>query len=463
MKIEKDIFNQYLSGTERHPEISVLVPVYNVELYLEQCLDSLTSQTFKNIEIICVDDGSTDMSGDILDQYAVSDSRIKVIHKENTGYGNSMNVAMEHATGNYIAILESDDFAEPDMLQRLYETAKIHKVDVVKGTYYNYRNGKDIRSDRVDDYPKGMVLNCILYPAILRLPDTIWSCLYSHSFLLEHKICFHETPGASYQDISFALQVWFWAERVLFIEDPLLHYRRDNPTSSMNNPSKLFCVFDEYKWSEEKLEDILKDSLVLRQYFTATKYCDYLSHYRRVGVQYQYALLVRLEQSLLEDRKKGWIDESAFIPTIWEQIHEIEIDRNQFFKKTARPTPDARPIACNVKNRQVYEEAFFETLKIYPKIFIYGAGQVGKRLAKSIQQRGGKVDAFLVTKITKEDSMCMGIPIIQVQEAVPMADSCGVVIAVTEWSQYELYGILEKYGFCHIFRTDEVVRKSFCS
>ena len=72
MKIEKDIFNQYLSGTERHPEISVLVPVYNVELYLEQCLDSLTSQTFKNIEIICVDDGSTDMSGDILDQYAVS-------------------------------------------------------------------------------------------------------------------------------------------------------------------------------------------------------------------------------------------------------------------------------------------------------------------------------------------------------------------------------------------------------
>lgn len=463
MKAEKYVLDQLMYEKKQIPEISVLVPVYNVDLYLEQCLDSLIGQTFKNIEIICVDDGSTDESGKVLDRYASFDSRIKVIHKENTGYGSSMNIAMDCAVGNYIAILESDDFAEPDMLQKLYEAAITHKSDVVKGTYYNYRDGKDVCSDRVDDYPKDTVLNCVSCPAILRLPDTIWSCLYKHSFLLENKIRFHETPGASYQDISFALQVWALAERVAFIATPLLHYRRDNPTSSMNNPTKLFCVFDEYKWAEERLESILEKSLVLRQYFTGTKYCDYLSHYRRVGVQYQYALLVRLEQSLCKDRAKGWIAESAFLPAVWTQICEIETDRDRFFKRTSKPVPDARLATCNFENGQVYEEAFFRTLSTYQKVFIYGAGQVGKGLAETIQRQGGQVDAFLVTQIEERQSAYMGIPIMEVREAVSEADSCAVVIAVAEWSQYELYGILERYGFRHIFRTDEAIRRAFYS
>lgn len=456
MKAEAYVLQQ--TKAEKQPEISVLVPVCNVEGYLEQCLDSLVVQTFHDIEIICIDDGSTDGSAAILDQYGASDLRIKVLHKENTGYGNTMNVAMDLAEGRYIAILESDDFAEPNMLERLHKTAEAHEADVVKGTYYNFRDGKDIRSDRVDPYPKGVAVNCLSCPEIIRLPDTIWSCLYRRSFLIEHGIRFHETPGASYQDISFALQVWLQAKRVLFIEDPLLHYRRDNPASSMNNPTKLFCVFDEYKWAEEKLKAVLDSSLVLRRYFTATKYCDYLNHYHRVGVQYQYALLVRLEQSLYEDKEKGWVDEKTFIPVIWNQIREIEAGRDSFFKKTARPVPDARLAACHFKNETVYGEAFFEHLKIYPKVFIYGAGKVGRRLAEVIQARGGHTEAFLVTRSGENPVSCMGIPVMEVEKAVPMAENCAVVIAVTEWSQYELYMILEKYGFCHIYRTDELIR-----
>ena len=80
----------------------------------------------------------------------------------------------------------------------------------------------------------------------------------------------------------------------------------------MNNPSKLFCVFEEYDWVEEMMQGILKSNAIICQYFSASKYRDFLNHYYRVGTQYQYALLVRLEQSLLEDRKKGWIDEISF-------------------------------------------------------------------------------------------------------------------------------------------------------
>lgn len=137
------------------PKISVLVPVYNVEAYLDQCMQSLLAQTFLDMEIICVDDGSTDNSARILDHYAASDERIRILRKENTGYGNSMNVALDHAVGEYVAILESDDFAEPDMLQRLYETAAARDIDVVKADYYNYRNGEDIKADRLREYSKG--------------------------------------------------------------------------------------------------------------------------------------------------------------------------------------------------------------------------------------------------------------------------------------------------------------------
>ena len=100
-------------------EISILVPVYNVEKYLSACLDSILQQTYTDFEVICMDDGSPDRSGDILDAYAGKDERIRVIHKANAGYGETMNAAMQLAKGNYIGIVESDDTIECDMYQVL--------------------------------------------------------------------------------------------------------------------------------------------------------------------------------------------------------------------------------------------------------------------------------------------------------------------------------------------------------
>ena len=99
----------------RRPKVSVLVPVYNVEKYVGMCLDSLLCQTLKDMEIICIDDGSTDNSSAILAEYAKRDSRIIIITKENTGYGASMNLGLSRAKGEYIGIVESDDYALPEM------------------------------------------------------------------------------------------------------------------------------------------------------------------------------------------------------------------------------------------------------------------------------------------------------------------------------------------------------------
>ena len=94
------------------PKVSVIIPVYNVEKYLRQCLDSVINQTLKDIEIICVDDGSTDNCPNILDEYAAKDARIKIIHKKNEGYGKAMNVGISHASGEYIGIVEPDDYID---------------------------------------------------------------------------------------------------------------------------------------------------------------------------------------------------------------------------------------------------------------------------------------------------------------------------------------------------------------
>lgn len=125
--------------------VSVLVPIYNVEKYLSQCLDSLCAQTLKNIEFICINDGSTDNSGNILEKYAKNDSRFKIITKPNSGYGDSMNVGLEAATGEYIGIVESDDFAEPNMFEKLYKAAKNNNLDIVKSNCFFIAQKKGLR------------------------------------------------------------------------------------------------------------------------------------------------------------------------------------------------------------------------------------------------------------------------------------------------------------------------------
>ena len=102
-------------------KVSVVIPVYNVEKYLRECLDSVQKQTLQELEIICIDDGSTDSSGAILDEYAQKDSRFHVIHKKNEGYGKAMNIGMDLVTSPYVGIVESDDWIDSTMYQKLYQ------------------------------------------------------------------------------------------------------------------------------------------------------------------------------------------------------------------------------------------------------------------------------------------------------------------------------------------------------
>ena len=122
----------------KQPSVSILVPCYNVEKYLNQCLDSIVNQTLKDIEIICINDGSTDSTLDIIKSYADKDKRVKIIDKPNEGYGKSMNRGLDAATGEYVGIVESDDWVDTDMFKKLYDIASKNDADIVKSDFYVY-------------------------------------------------------------------------------------------------------------------------------------------------------------------------------------------------------------------------------------------------------------------------------------------------------------------------------------
>lgn len=440
------------------PKVSVLVPVYNVERYLSECLDSLINQTMKDIEIIAVDDGSTDSSGKILDEYAEKDSRIKVFHKRNTGYGNTMNVALSQATGEYVGILESDDFIAPDAFEKLYNTASEQQADVVKANYYRFYSNRTEFGDALHDYPKEFRFNAVMIPKIIDKADTIWSGFYRRSFLEQQKIHFHETPGAAFQDISFAIQVWVKAKRIYLLPDAFVYYRKDNGDSSMHNPRRTMNVFDEYEWLEELLKDDWKHCTVLEQSFVATKYRDYFNHYYRVAAPYQYALLLKIAESFEADLHAGRINKDAFRADVWEQIDRVHEDPYAFFTSSAKELHDPRFALCEFQNETLYVDGWIKGLSEFPQVIIYGAGQVGQWLHKCLQERKVPVTCFAVTAKEGNKSSCNGVPVHEIKDLMQYAASGAVIIAVTEALQYELYKNLVQYGFEHIYRLDSMLR-----
>ena len=135
----------------RTPKISVLVPCYNVERYLRQCLDSISAQTFNDMEILCLNDGSTDGTPAIIQEYADKDDRFILINKPNSGYGATMNVGLNTAKGKYIAIVESDDYIEPTMMEVLYNAVEENQLDLARCFYTVRDEVKGV--DYVVDYP----------------------------------------------------------------------------------------------------------------------------------------------------------------------------------------------------------------------------------------------------------------------------------------------------------------------
>ena len=299
------------------PKVSLVIPCCNVERYVEQCVRSAMAQTLSELQIICVNDGSVDGTLDILNQLAAEDSRIEVIDKVNTGYGNSMNVGFDAATGEYIAVLESDDFIDDDMLQVHYDLAVKHNLDVVKSNFFFYWSTpeeRNVHCGLLDAEECGRVVDPYEERHIFFIKPSIWSAMYKTSFIRENEIRFNETPGASYQDASFNFQVWLNAKRVWFIHEAYLHYRQDNEKSSINSPGKVYCVCDEYERMQGFVEEITDPDRAreMRAVLVVMKWDSYMWNYDRLAPELARGFLDRVVEEMRGHIDRGELDWGMF-------------------------------------------------------------------------------------------------------------------------------------------------------
>lgn len=354
------------------PKVSVVIPCYNVEKYLHQCLDSVVNQTLRELEIICVNDGSKDSTLSIIEEYAAKDSRIRIIDKPNGGYGESMNRGFDLATGEYIGIIESDDYAEPDMFEKLYACAKQYDLDVVKSGFFFYfskpaeRNvpnpiASPVTRERTfcptRDFGSKMEM-----VEFFNIKPTIWSAIYRKDFIRGNDIRFHETPGASYQDASFNFKVWTCAKRVRLMEECFLHYRQDNEASSINSPGKVYCICDEYEEMERFLETRPLEKGILEPIMIRIKYDSYNWNYERLSEPLQAEFIRRFHDDFKKHQTDGSLQKDYFEWYKWNSLHKIlyDPDRYHWFRvmeKNGEAVPEFYPVAtppkCTVDGSEV--------------------------------------------------------------------------------------------------------------
>lgn len=265
-----------------NPKVSIVVPMYGVEKYLEKCVNSLIHQTLKDIEIILVDDGSPDKCGEIAEQYAKNDARIKVIHQKNAGLGPARNTGMEVAVGEYIGFVDSDDWVNETMFEHLYNAALKSNADIAVGGHCDWRDGEILRKKQhplagktvrnkseIDEIRKNIYGRRVDDKETEAFPMSVWIAIYRKALIDKNHLKFKNIIS---EDVIFNISAYKFADTMVFTGDTDYCYRNENQTSIMRS-------FSESKL--KKYEDYLK---VLMQEISKENDPDCLMRVKRAAI-----------------------------------------------------------------------------------------------------------------------------------------------------------------------------------
>ena len=255
--LKKMMCNKLMSESTIY--VSVIIPSLNVAKYMEECLESVICQTLKEIEILCIDAGSTDGTLQIIEKYLSRDSRIRLIKSEKKSYGYQVNMGIQEARGRYIGIVEPDDYIEKSMYQSLYSYTGNYFPDFIKGGFTEFasvRNKKvyaEVNRSHLAHVSERLIFFDEAREAGILDLNHIWSGIYRRDFFSEKNIRLNETAGASYQDISFSILVGLLADTGMYVNGNYYFYRVDNENSSVKSSAKWRCVMDEYEYIAQEL------------------------------------------------------------------------------------------------------------------------------------------------------------------------------------------------------------------
>ena len=397
--------------------LSVVVPVYNVRPYLKRCLDSIINQTYTNLEIICIDDGSIDGCADILDIYAKQDNRIKVIHKENQGYGAAINTGMSQASGEYIGIVESDDFIAPEMYEVLFAEAQKYDLDFIKSDFYRYWEKPEYCLESHNPLLEPYQNRLLEHQEISTLWDfevANWSGIYKCNFLKENAIFHHESPGASYQDMGFWAQVLAMAQRGMWLDRTFYYYFQDNPGSSMKSKEKMMILLQEYRFVEDIFQR--KHLLEIMCRFNRRRMFGHRWNFERIddSLKRAYADVI-IDDYYTIKHKIQW-NGSAYERRIQEWLEHLLQDPDGFCKDYIQ-----------------WHTQLTKRLEECENIVLYGAGRIAKNVFEWLLQMGygSKILFFAETSPIQSRRFC-SLEVKNAEEIVPIKQRTLVVISVSK-------------------------------
>lgn len=327
-------------------KVSVVVPIYKVEKFLPQCLESLANQTLQEIEFILVDDGSPDNCGKIADSWCEHDSRFKVIHQVNSGYGTAVSNGFKNATGEYLAILESDDWVEPTMYEKLYNAASKNNVEVSRCGFYIYDSTKSKNVDSIWEETKKLLAHCpsdpfspLDYREIFYAHSAIWTYLFRRDLINKVKI---DTSRKAYQDYPFIFEILASCKQLVVIKEYLHHYRmEENQGSSSMSKSK-------------RALDMIDMTLLLKDRLTAIGKLQVLSK-----EFYQHSILANYYffDKTPEEYKEYYIEKmhDLFAPVEFEICFGLSAEYREWFSKVKDYSILNNALAFSAKNLSSFD------------------------------------------------------------------------------------------------------------
>lgn len=399
-------------------KISIIIPVYNCEKYLEECLDSVLRQTLKEYEIICVDDGSTDCTIDILKKYAEQDSRIKVLHQKNQGAGVARNLGLKHAEGEYIAFLDSDDYyLDTDALMCMYEICKKNDVDVCGSSLRLLRNGVIVEDNGFDDVKKDAKHKTVLYYKDYQFDYGYCGFIYKKKVILDNNIDF--PTYRRFQDPPFLVRAMTYANKFCFVEKALYCYRTPNVVARFNQIN----VVDLIKGIIDNLEFAMANELDIL--FERTSI--------RLNIEYSNIICHNIN------------DKDTKILELLLKANTLINKKNSDANGIINPL---KKILSSVGEIEEYHRKILDKkLEQCEKIYIYGAGKATTDFLYYLEKVNvlNKVIAIIVSNKCENPDSIKAIPVISVDAYQHLLGNL-ILITVTSIYQKEIVDKLKNMG-----------------
>ena len=318
------------------PKVSVIIPVYNTGKYLRQCLNSVLNQTLSNIEIICVNDGSTDESLSILKEYEESDRRIILINKNNSGYGHTMNVGIDRASAEYLAFLDSDDYVEKNAYEVLYQNARKHNADIIKAGYYEiYGNEPEIEKTPVSLTKNNNLYNHAFIPRevkeIFYIPPSNCFGLLKRDFINSAGIRHNETPGAAHQDTGFWFQTLAYANSMCLLKNHFYCYRKDRVEASQNNVVNYHTIRNEYDYILDSIKRTPETLDKVTDVYWHRRFLGYLWILKYLKNEFRQEFIETMSEDFSKYYDSGEMNDVRFTPTQRQQLSAIINNPSKFY------------------------------------------------------------------------------------------------------------------------------------